>query len=430
MRFTQLHDWLRWLELQHPRQIDLGLERISAVAETLDLNLPMPVITVAGTNGKGSCVALLSSILHADGYSVGSYTSPHLLRYNERVCIDGEMVDDAALCRAFAEVDRACQGTSLSYFEFGTLAALWLFAEAAPDVLVLEVGLGGRLDAVNIIDADIAIISSVDLDHESWLGNSRDEIGREKAGIMRPGRPAVFGDPRPCAAVTQCAIDKLARLVERGADFDFEESAESWVWRGVGAEREPRSISDLPKPELLLDNAATVIQALQFFPRALSLEAIRMGLEQASVPARGQRLRLRHCDLVLDVAHNAAAVARLDRRLAEGASEGGRTVAVFALMADKKLDSLLGEIKQSIDHWYLPELSGNERAMSPASLRAGLLAAGIAPENVDFIDLPSEFSGMLDTLQADDTLVVFGSFFTIAAVLEAMPASAFVEALH
>lgn len=428
MRFTQLHDWLRWLEVQHPRQIDLGLERVAAVAETLALDLPMPVITVAGTNGKGSCVALLNSILRADGYSVGSYTSPHLLRYNERVCIDGEMVDDAALCRAFAEVDRARQGTSLSYFEFGTLAALWLFAEAAPDVLVLEVGLGGRLDAVNIIDADIAIISSVDLDHESWLGNNREDIGREKAGIMRAAKPVVFGDPRPCAAVSQCAIDKLAHLVERGSDFGFEDTAESWLWRGVDRNRQPKVLADLPKPELLLDNAATVIQALQFFPTEISHEAIRAGIEQASVPARGQRLRLRQCDLVLDVAHNAAAVARLADRL--GQEAGGRTVAVFALMADKKLESLLGEIKHRIDHWYLPELPGNDRAMAPAALRAGLIAAGIDERRVELIDLHTDLPGVLNAMAGDDTLLAFGSFFTVAAVLEALPASAFAEALH
>ena len=430
MRFEQLQDWLQWMEAQHPRQIDLGLERIAEVARQLNFSLDMPVITVAGTNGKGSCVALLSQIFRCAGLSVGAYTSPHLLRYNERVVIDGEPVTDAALCHAFDVVDQARQGTSLTYFEFGTLAALQLFSEAQPDVLVLEVGLGGRLDAVNIVDADVAVISSVDLDHQAWLGDDRETIAREKAGIMRRGRPVVFGDTRRSPAIGETAAACLARLFERGADFDLQDDGAVWHWRGIDRLGQGSELRDLPCPSLLLDNAATVIQALRQLPFDVPDSAIREGLRQVHIPARGECFALREHQLLLDVAHNPAALARLQQRLPELATQGSID-AVFAVMADKQLGDSLAAFAPWVRHWYLPPLPGVERAMPPERLRQQLLAAGV--DDAAITELPplaESLPRVRARLAKDDSLLVFGSFFTVAALMQAMPAAAFVEILH
>ncbi len=288
MRFSQLDAWLRWLETLHPKPIDLGLERVQSVARALHIAFPMPVITVAGTNGKGSTVALLDSILSAEGKRVGCYTSPHLLRYNERVKIAGRDVSDQQLCAAFAEVDAARGETTLSYFEFGTLAAMLLFMRANLDVVVLEVGLGGRLDAVNIVDADIAIVTSVALDHEAWLGNDRATIGREKAGILRAAKPAIFGDVSPLTELVDYAAQLTAPLYCRNRDFDYLSEGQEWRWWGDG--RNGRvSLSGLPRPSILLDNAATCLQALQFLPFAVRNEAIKTGLATPPGPARPKR---------------------------------------------------------------------------------------------------------------------------------------------
>ncbi len=430
MRFVQLQDWLQWLEAQHPRQIDLGLERVAAVVEQMNLSLTMPVITVAGTNGKGSCVALLSAVLAAAGYRVGAYTSPHLLRYNERVVIDGDAVSDEALMMAFDAVDCARGDTSLSYFEFGTLAALQLFSASQPDVLVLEVGLGGRLDAVNIVDADIAIISSVDLDHEAWLGNDRETIAREKAGIARRGRPLIFGDPRDSDAVACVASELQLPFYQRGVDFDLSAEVDCWHWRGRSRDGGALSYAALPLPQLMLDNAATVVQAINLLSLAVPEKAIRDGLEAAHVAARGELLQLREHALLLDVAHNPAALSRLSAQL-RTLPVTGRVVAVLAVMADKNVAGSLAELEGLVDHWYLPPLAGVERAMPPERLREHLLAAGV-PEAA--ITLPTALAQSLPGIRAelcsDDCLVVFGSFFTVAATMQLMPATAFVESLH
>ena len=430
MRFEQLQDWLQWMEAQHPRQIDLGLERIAEVARQMDLSLGMPIITVAGTNGKGSCVALLSQIFQCAGLSVGAYTSPHLLRYNERIVIDGEPVSDAALCHAFEIVDQARRGTSLTYFEFGTLAALQLFSETQPDVLVLEVGLGGRLDAVNIVDADVAVISSVDLDHQAWLGNDRETIAREKAGIMRRGRPVVFGDTRRSPAVGEMAAACLARLIERGDDFGLEHVGDNWHWHGVNRLGQACEMKNLPCPAVLLDNAATVIQAIMQLPFDVPESAIREGLRLVHIPARGECFALRDHRLVLDVAHNPAALARLRERLPE-LLEKGNVDAVFAVMADKELGESLADFTPLVRQWYLPPLPGVERAMSPEKLKQQLIAAGVSDAAIHMIaPLPESLAGVRAGLGKDDSLLAFGSFFTVAAVMQAMPASAFVEILH
>ncbi|MDR2213105.1 MAG: bifunctional tetrahydrofolate synthase/dihydrofolate synthase, partial [Pseudomonadales bacterium] len=259
-----LPEWLSWLERLHPSTIDLGLERVRQVYERLALDLRHSrIVIVGGTNGKGSTVTMLASVLRAAGYRVGTYTSPHLLRYNERVAIDGEPVSDADLCRAFAAVEALRGEVSLTYFEYGTLAALALFAERRPDYLLLEVGLGGRLDAVNIVEPELSILTNVALDHLDWLGDTREAIGREKAGIFRPGKYALYGELDPPQSVLSEAARIGALLLRQGEDFSWEDNGDTWTWRGRDARGAELTLSALPRNGFPLDNAATVVQALQ-----------------------------------------------------------------------------------------------------------------------------------------------------------------------
>lgn len=415
MRYTQVDDWLRWMETQHPRNIDLGLERIALVAKQLDIALEMPVITVAGTNGKGSCVALLSAILGAQGYRVGAYTSPHLNQYHERIAIGDSYVDDASLCQAFAAVDQARGETSLTYFEFGTLAALLIFQQQAVDVAVLEVGLGGRLDAVNIIDADIAIVSSIAIDHEAWLGNDREVIGREKAGIFRANRPAIIGDLNPPTSLLAYAAQIGALPVSRDKDFRLIDAEQGWAWQGVAANGELLSYQNLPYPAVLIDNAATVLQAVQYIDLPVSESAIRQGLSAVSVAGRCQHIQLGGIEVVLDVAHNPASVQALRDHL-DARPVAGRTECLFAVMADKDIAEIIRIIQPCFAHWSLAPLLENERAAQPEQLQTVLLEQGIRQ-----VTLASSFSesvnNALSRLSTGDRLVIFGSFFTVAAAM-------------
>lgn len=415
MRYTQVDDWLRWMETQHPRNIDLGLERIALVAKQLDIALEMPVITVAGTNGKGSCVALLSAILGVQGYRVGAYTSPHLNQYHERIAIGDSYVDDASLCQAFAAVDQARGETSLTYFEFGTLAALLIFQQQAVDVAVLEVGLGGRLDAVNIIDADLAIVSSIAIDHEAWLGNDREVIGREKAGIFRANRPAIIGDLNPPTSLLAYASQVGALPVSRDKDFRLIDAEQGWAWQGLAANGEVLSYQNLPYPAVLIDNAATVLQAVQYIDLPVSESAIRQGLSAVSVAGRCQHISLGGIEVVLDVAHNPASVQALRDHL-DARPVAGRTECLFAVMADKDIAEIIRIIQPCFAHWSLAPLLENERAAQPEQLQTVLLEQGIRQ-----VTLASSFSesvnNALSRLSTGDRLVIFGSFFTVAAAM-------------
>lgn len=290
MRFATLDDWLGWQETLHPKAIDLRLERVRTVLQRLQPEPPAyTVITVGGTNGKGSCVAMLDSILRAAGYPVGAYSSPHLLRYNERIRINGVEADDAAICRAFARIDAVRSEISLTYFEFGTLAALELFREAGVDVAVLEVGLGGRLDAVNVLDADAALVVSIGIDHVDWLGADRDSIGYEKAGIYRAGRPAICADPDPPPRLLDFAQSLGASLRRVGRDYHFSQQENSWRWQSDTAQ-----FNDLPLPALAgvhqIGNAAAALAILDSLRDRLlvTAEAIRAGLTQTQLPGRFQ----------------------------------------------------------------------------------------------------------------------------------------------
>lgn len=418
MRFATLDDWLSWQETLHPRAIDLGLERVRAVLRRLQPDpLPHVTITVGGTNGKGSCVALLEAILRAAGYRVGAYTSPHLLRYNERIRVDGAEVDDASICRAFARIDAARGDRSLTYFEFGTLAALELFRDAAVDVAVLEVGLGGRLDAVNTVDADAALVVSIDIDHVEWLGPDRDSIGYEKAGIYRPGRPAICADPDPPARLLDHTRNLGAKLWQIGRDYDFARTGQTWRWWSADAK-----FDELPPPALTgehqFDNAAAALATLLSLRHRLSIQpdAIRAGLSEARLSGRFQIIS-GPVEWVLDVAHNPRAAAVLANNL-RGRPRFGRTLAIIGLLADKDANGVIQTLVGIVDEWYAITLAG-PRGRAGADLVALLRTAGARATACD--DAINACRAARQAACPGDRIVVLGSFHVVAPVLANRP---------
>jgi len=416
MRFNTLADWLSWQETLHPREIDLGLDRVGRVYRALrGESLACPVVTVAGTNGKGSSVALLEAIYHAAGYRVGAYTSPHLLRYNERIRIDGTPVDDGALLQAFTRVDDAREATSLSYFEFGTLAALELFHEAALDVAVLEVGLGGRLDAVNIVDADVALITAIGIDHVEWLGSDRDSIGREKAGIMRKGRPVVCSDPSPPHSIAERASEIGATLYQLGREFDFRLADDTWSWRAGSQHR-----TALPLPALRgehqLRNAAGALMVVELLAQRLPVaqQARRAGLLSLQLPGRFQVVP-GNVTRIFDVAHNADSVCALAQNLARHACTG-RTHAVVGMLADKDAEAALTGIASQIDVWHVADLPGNRGGAGQRLSTVVTRCAARAPCTV-YANVGAAYRSALGQAMSGDRVVVFGSFRTVEAAL-------------
>ncbi len=403
------------MEAHHPRQIELGLERVAAVAARLTIDLSRAkIVTVGGTNGKGSCVAFLEAMLRAAGYRVGAYTSPHLLYYNERVRIDGVVVSDAQLCEAFRVVHAALGDISLTYFEFGTLAALWLFQHSRLDVVILEVGLGGRLDAVNIIDPDVAVLTSIDLDHQDWLGSDRESIGAEKAGILRAHKPAVCVDANPPRSVIDTAQKLGARFYAVGTAFDYTVNDSSWCWSSTQLPR-TADYENLPLPALPLPSAAAAIAALHCLPFTINADAIESGLRSANLAGRFQRIARGAVEVVLDVGHNPHAARWLAQRLAQ-THAGGRTLAVFAMMADKDVAAVIAALKNSIDAWYIGALTDNPRAAAVDAIAAQLRAAEISTIVVA-PTVVAAYQAAIAQARSGDRIVVFGSFFTVAAVL-------------
>lgn len=417
MRFTTLDAWLTWQESLHPAKIELGLERIASVLQRLHAaSAPFPVITVAGTNGKGSSVAMLEAILRAAGYRVGAYTSPHLLRYNERVRLNGQPVSDALLIESFDRIDTARVETSLTYFEFGTLAALDIFYRAAPDVVVLEVGLGGRLDAVNVIDPTIALITSISVDHAEWLGKDRESIAIEKAGIMRVGQPVIFSGRDMPASLAQRAQDLKAELAVLERDFYYRKSETEWQW-WTGSESPMR----LPHPALRgdhqLDNAAGVLMVLYQLRERLpvSLSAVRKGLQRVSLPGRFQVIPA-GVTWILDVAHNPDGLGRLAELLA-ATPVTGRTLVVFAMMQDKDIQAAIQQLQSEIDAWFTANLS------TPRSADAEELAAAIRQQTgTQYVMVCANVAGACEAAKAaardNDRILVCGSFYTVAAALD------------
>ena len=413
---STLAEWLAYLETLHPKAIAMGLDRVSAVYARLGVVLRCPVITVGGTNGKGSTCALLECMLRAGGYRVGAYTSPHLLHYNERVRVDAAEATDDALLEAFAAVESARLTTPLTYFEFGTLATLWLLARAELDVVVLEVGLGGRLDAVNVVDADVAIVTTVAIDHVDYLGTTREDIGREKAGIFRSGAYAICADRLPPATLLAQASAIGAKLLRIGIDYDFTAHDGQWSYRGPGGTRH-----GLPIPALRgayqLANAATALAALDVLRDRLPVPmgAVREGLVSVELPGRLQVLPGRPVT-VLDVAHNPQAAAALADSLASMGFHP-QTWAVFGIMADKDIGSVIAALLPRVDRWFVASLPP-PRGATAEDLRLRLQAAGVAPAAIrDFNDPASAYRAAREAVAEADRIIVFGSFLTVAAAL-------------
>ncbi len=410
-----LVQWLEYLEQLHPQAIAMGLERVSRVARALGIHPDFSIIAVGGTNGKGSCCAMLEAILLHAGYRVGCYTSPHLLRYNERVHIGGSEADDGLLCAAFARIDAARGDTSLTYFEFGTLAAMLAFAEAKVDVAILEVGLGGRLDAVNAFDADCALVASVDLDHQEYLGDTREAIGFEKAGIFRSGRPAICADVRPPATLVGHAQEIGADLLVIDRDFGFAADRAQWSYWGPGGKRH-----GLPYPALRgafqLGNAAACLTALDRMRARVPVTAqdVRSGLLQAEVAGRFHVLPGRP-QVILDVAHNPHAARALAANLASMPAGGG-TIAVFAMFKDKDIAGVVAAVKGRITQWLVADAEG-ARGASAEQLAAELARAGVSAPVVQYSNVATAWHAACELAADNDKIIVFGSFLTVAAVM-------------
>ncbi len=423
-----LSQWLVHLESMHPVAIDMGLDRVAAVGERLKLHFDCPVITVGGTNGKGSTCAMLESMLMQGSYRVGLYTSPHILDFNERARIDGHSASDTVLCDAFTAVEAVRGDISLTYFEFTTLAILKLFADTKLDVVILEVGLGGRLDAVNIIDPDVAIVTSVDLDHQQYLGDTREKIGFEKAGIFRPQRAAICGDPSPPQSVVEHANNIGADLWLFGRDFNYSGDRQQWSYGGRSVRRHALAYPSLRGANQLL-NASAALAALEVLRDRLPLGAqeVRAGLVLVELPARFQVLPGRPA-VILDVAHNPHAAATLAQNL-DQMGFFPYTYAVFGAMSDKDIAGVLSHLKDKIDHWYLCDLP-LPRAASAESLAVALGSEGFVAGNtggtersVQCFATPAEaYAAARDSVSENDRIVVFGSFLTVAGVMAARAA--------
>lgn len=423
MQLNSLSAWLDWLEKNHPTEIDLGLDRITHVAQRMALLKPTAkVVTVAGTNGKGSCVTATAALLGAAGFSVGVYTSPHLLQYNERIVVDGNPVSDAEICSAFEAIFNACQRIStdypepisLTYFEYGTLAALEIFHRRQVTAMVLEVGLGGRLDAINIIDADVAVITSIALDHTDWLGDNREAIGYEKAGIMRVGKPVVCADFSPPQSLLDYAQNLSASLYLITRDFGYLVNDDSaWNWWNNNMQ-----FASQPLPQLPLPSLAAALQVACILGLDLSVLDAFNRVAALRVPGRFQTLQWRERQVILDVAHNPAATAYLAERLVQGAVPDSKIHGIVAMMADKDRAQSLENLKGRVSCWYIADLSFIPRAATVEQLR----------QNLVDLEVDVEFSGSVaDCLQAaysnsdaGDRILVFGSFYTVAAGLQAL----------
>lgn len=418
---NSLAGWLGYLEQLHPKTIELGLERVAEMRRRLDLDPAFPLITVAGTNGKGSACAMLEAILLAAGYRVGLYTSPHLLRYNERVRINGAEASDEDLCRAFVAVEQARGEVALTYFEFGTLAAVWLFARAGLDAAILEVGLGGRLDAVNAFDADCAVVTSVDFDHMDYLGDSREAIGHEKAGIFRAGRPAICGEFDVPHSVLDHAREIGADLHLIGRDFGYD-GVEPSQWRF--SSRCGLRLT-LPHPALRgayqLTNASVCLAALEQLkdPLPVAPDDIRRGLLEVAVPGRFQVLPGRP-QKILDVAHNPHAARALAGNL-RAMPPAGKNIAVFAMLRDKDIAGVVRAIREQIDLWLVAGI-GQPRGASADELLRVLTGLGLASRARVFPTVAEAYRNACDLAAVDDKIIVFGSFYTVAEAITAAAA--------
>lgn len=407
-----LNTWLTYLEALHPTAIDMGLDRVQKVATKLSLKPSAVVFTVAGTNGKGSSVRLLETMLRAQGYHTGVYISPHIEHYNERVRIDTEQLNDADHVAAFKAVEAARGGISLTYFEFGTLAALWLLQQQPLDAWILEVGLGGRLDAVNIIDADVALLTSIGIDHVQFLGPDRASIAREKAGIFRPQRAAIVGEPDLPESARIYAESIHAELYRVGYEFNYQrhDDQQTWAFAGVTGKLE-----SLPLPQLPLANAATVIAALQAAPLKVSIEAIRQGLRNAREPGRLQYLS-GPPPVLLDVAHNPHAANFLSSHIEQLRQHRPRKVyGVIGMLHDKDIQGTIAALADQVDEWFFASLAG-PRGATAAELQSA--ANALNQSGSCFDTVPEAFAAACSAADENESALVLvcGSFYTVAQI--------------
>lgn len=412
MGLSTASEWLNYIAQLHGQEIDLGLERVKMVAERLKVLAPgCIVITVAGTNGKGSTVAGLESIYRAANYQTGAFTSPFLFLYNEQIRINGQAVTDIDLCKAFSQVEEARGDISLTQFEFGTLAALVLFKQQHLDVWILEVGLGGRLDAVNIIDADIAVVTSIAIDHVNWLGETREKIGVEKAGIFRKGKPAVCGDAEPPLSVSLAAKNINAPFYQRGLHFHFQELSDSWNFSNQN-----EYYDNLPRNHLATQNMATVLQVISLLQSRLLVmrDAIESGLKNIELMGRIQKINGPVTE-IYDVSHNPAAIAWLAKNISLQ-DRSGKTFAVFSMLEDKDIAGSMLEIKNQIDAWYVAPLN-TKRAANKETLENAFKNAGITHFKI-YSCMEDAYKHSLKNAKPGDRILVFGSFHTVADVLK------------
>ena len=425
MRFCSLNEWLAWQESLHSKEIDLGLERVAKVARDLFPLTDMPaVVTVAGTNGKGSVSNIISSIYHQAGYKVGLFTSPHLIHYNERIRINGFPVSDEEICASFDRIDKARNDISLTYFEFGTLAALDIFYRKALDVVILEVGLGGRLDAVNIVDPDVAVITSIDLDHQSWLGNDRESIAKEKLGICRPNTPLVVGELSPPKAIESHCIEHKVPLYRIRHEFAYqsqrlEQESQLRQWQWLDKEEK---LNALPVPKLngehQLINSSVAIMATRLLQKDLpvSLSEIRKGLLSVNLEGRVQHIQDGDRHIVIDVAHNPQSAQALYDSL-RTMNVMGRRIAILGMLKDKDVEQTIRPLLDLVDYWYLVDLP-TSRGASASDLFEQLRSNGIAEKQIEqCANVSKAYSSYKSQSQADDLLVIFGSFITAADAL-------------
>ncbi len=416
VRFKTLPEWLKWQEGLHFTSIELGLDRCKAVADNLGLLSPeYAVISVAGTNGKGSSVTMLNNILTEAGYKTGSYMSPHLIRYNERICVGGVEVDDKTICKSFARIDEARGKISLTYFEFGTLAAMDIFRNEKVDIAILEVGLGGRLDAINILDADVALVSSIALDHEFWLGKDRETIAFEKAGIFRGDKPAVCSDPNPPETLVAHAEDLGTRLSILDRDYHYEFNGENWDWLSEGVQYRA-----LPKPceynYYQIQNASGVLMALTELPDRfpVSETAIRDGLKNFQLEGRFQVIQ-GDVTIIMDVAHNAEAASILVDNLERMPTEG-KTHIVIGMLNDKDHRAVFGELRKVADNWRIVELN-SLRATESQVLLNDLEKSGNQKKVKTFNDMHDALVDVHKEAEKGDRIIITGSFITVGAAI-------------
>lgn len=422
MRFSSLSQWLAWQEHLHFRDIDPGLQRVGEVWQRMGGNrkLPFKVVTVAGTNGKGSSVAITAAILQAAGYKTATYTSPHLLRYNERICIDSIPASDSDICEAFQRIDEARGGISLTYFEFATLAAADIFCRENVDVAVLEVGMGGRLDAVNLFDTDVALITPIGLDHMMWLGDNREQIGREKAGIIRRAKPVVCSEATPPKTVMDYAESLSAPTFVRDRDFYYQDDNEHWHWHNGDV-----SFEQLPLPLLAgryqLQNSAAVLQVCYLLNQQglrITEEAIRQGLRTIRLSGRFQLLP-GQVTRILDVTHNQQGAENLCTVLKETQNEG-KTYAVLAMLKDKDCKAVAEALNPVIDGWFLAGLEG-DRGMSGEELGSQIAPITGEAKTHCLDTVKQAYEAAMNAAVPGDRVLIFGSFHTVEAAMLFLP---------